>query len=227
MCHAAFVKSIISTIARSKQSTRAAIRVEPVVMLMLSVTSGRQKPINKQSQNVFDCMAVNGSCGQPFGLGAGHAAWPWAGAWRPRGARHTVDRPSDTSRATPARRPPGAGASAGHCRAHRPQLQAARSRGGATHAIRLVAERCRQTAAIPIAAVRDVDLRHPAGQQVVGQMQPPVVPGAARPPLQCQRGPSGRPRPPSVGGSAVPTPRPRGLAGGGVGSPSLAPGARP
>jgi hypothetical protein len=30
----------------------------------------------------------------------------------------------------------------------------------------------------PATAVRDTDLVHPAGQEVVGQMQPPVVPGA-------------------------------------------------
>src|SRR5262249_59212733 len=65
------------------------------------------------------------------------------------------------------------------------------------HDVRLLADRRRHTAAIAIAtvrhndlarvppvprqvfpatAVRDVYLVHPAGQEVVGQMQPPVVP---------------------------------------------------
>jgi hypothetical protein len=52
--HAALEKGNVMTIARSEQSHRAAIRAEPVEMLMLSVKSGRQKPINRKSQNVFD-----------------------------------------------------------------------------------------------------------------------------------------------------------------------------
>jgi len=61
MRHAALEKGIILTIARSEQSHRAAIRAEPVEMLMLSVKSGRQKPINGKSQNVFDFIEVSGS----------------------------------------------------------------------------------------------------------------------------------------------------------------------
>ena len=65
MRHAALEKGIILTIARSEQSHRAAIRAEPVEMLILSVKSGRQKPINRKSQNVFDFIEINGiSCAQ-------------------------------------------------------------------------------------------------------------------------------------------------------------------
>ena len=60
MRHAALEKGIILTIARSEQSHRAAIRAEPVEMLILSVKSGRQKPINRKSQNVFDFIEING-----------------------------------------------------------------------------------------------------------------------------------------------------------------------
>ena len=51
---------IVLTIARSEQPHCAAIRAEPVEMLMLSVKSGRQKLINGKSQNVFDFIEVNG-----------------------------------------------------------------------------------------------------------------------------------------------------------------------
>ena len=65
MRHAALEKGILLTIARSEQSHRAAIRAEPVEMLILSVKSGRQKPINRKSQNVFDFIELNGSlCAQ-------------------------------------------------------------------------------------------------------------------------------------------------------------------
>jgi len=65
MRHAALEKGILPTIARSEQSHRAAIRAEPVEMLILSVKSGRQKPINRKSQNVFDFIEINGlSCAQ-------------------------------------------------------------------------------------------------------------------------------------------------------------------
>ena len=65
MRYAAPEKGFILTLARSEQSRHAAIRAEPVEMLMLSVKSGRQKPINRKSQNVFDFIETNGlSCTQ-------------------------------------------------------------------------------------------------------------------------------------------------------------------
>jgi len=60
MRHAALEKGIILTISGSEQSNRAAIRAEPVEMLILSVESGCQKPINRETQNIFDFIQLNG-----------------------------------------------------------------------------------------------------------------------------------------------------------------------
>jgi hypothetical protein len=60
MRHAALEKGMILTIARAEPSHPAAIRAEPVAMLILSVNSGRQKPINRKSQKVVDFIELNG-----------------------------------------------------------------------------------------------------------------------------------------------------------------------
>ena len=57
---AALEKGMILPIARAEPSHPAAIRAEPVAMLMLSVNSGGQKLINRKSQEVVDFIELIG-----------------------------------------------------------------------------------------------------------------------------------------------------------------------
>ena len=58
MRDSALEKGIIPTISRSEQSNRAQIRVESVEIIILSVKFGRQKPVYRKSQKVFDFIEI-------------------------------------------------------------------------------------------------------------------------------------------------------------------------